>query len=263
MTAQRSYLRPAIIAVLIIAALALIVFRPQPLRPKAYYIPSEAMVPTLLVGDRLLVNRTAYRSNDGAPAVPPPRGDIATLTTPNGRLTYIKRVIGLPGDRIQLRGGIVILNGKALARQAEDPANIPVDRNQPCDAQQAAYRMILRGRLVCALPRFRETLPNGVSYDTIDLGVGASEGDDYGPITVPGGSVFVMGDNRDQSADSRYPIEDMGLGGPVPLANLDGRAELITYSYDGSGRWFDPRSWFSSVRPGRSRLSLRARHGES
>jgi signal peptidase I len=101
----------------------------------------------------------------------------------------------------------------------------------------------------------RETLPTGVTYDTIDQG--SSGPDNYPKITVPPGHVFLMGDNRDNSADSRVDLAEEGLGGPVPWENIGGRAELITFSYDGSSTWLNPISWFSALRGGRAGTSLR------
>jgi signal peptidase I len=104
----------------------------------------------------------------------------------------------------------------------------------------------------------RETLPNGASYDTID-DMEASPGDDYGPVNVPAGRVFLMGDNRDHSADSRYPLGEPnnGLGGPVPWENIGGRAEFITFSLDGTTMLTSPSTWFSAFREGRAGDSLR------
>ncbi len=100
----------------------------------------------------------------------------------------------------------------------------------------------------------RETLPGGRSYDTIDLE--PSQFDNYGPIDVPPGKVFLMGDNRDSSADSRVPLDENGLGGPVPWENLGGRAEFITFSLDGTTKLWNPISWVTALRGGRAGTSL-------
>jgi signal peptidase I len=114
------------------------------------------------------------------------------------------------------------------------------------------------GQPFCRYSIIRETLPGGRSYDTIDA-VPDSPGDNYGPVLVPAGHVFLMGDNRDDSADSRFPLEAGGLGGPVPLENIAGRAEFITWSVDGSASWLNPISWFTSLRSGRAGTSLHPR----
>ena len=112
-----------------------------------------------------------------------------------------------------------------------------------------------------------ETLPDGTFYDTIDNGYRQCFrdepcADDFAAITVPAGHVFLMGDNRDNSSDGRFPAGDpyKGLGGPVPLENLGGRAEFITFSLDGSASWYNPISWFTSMRSGRAGTSLRPGH---
>src|SRR6185503_13296545 len=112
------------------------------------------------------------------------------------------------------------------------------------------------GRLYCRMPVVRETLPNGRTYDTIDAG--RSPGDDFPRITVPPGRVFLMGDNRDHSADSRFATAEQGLGGPVPWENLGGRAEFITFSLDGTSSYWNPISWFTALRGGRAGSSLHA-----
>ena len=138
---------------------------------------------------------------------------------------------------------------------------IPIDANTRCDfGGFGNFRVTgADGRPYCRLPIFRETLPNGRSYDTIDLG--RSVGDDYPQITVPAGQVFLMGDNRDDSADSRFPIAARGLGGPVPWENLGGRAEFITFSLDGNSSYWNPISWFAALRGGRAGTSLHAERG--
>ncbi|WP_419826952.1 signal peptidase I [Sphingomonas sp.] len=238
---------------------------------KPFYIPSESMMPTLIKGDRLVVSKFPYGWSYVSPSfhvlpfMPgrffghmPERGDVVILTPPGEQSDYIKRVIGLPGDTIEVHEGVVRLNGRDLPRVAEAPAAIPIDANVPCDhGLEAQYRVVdASGHGVCALPRFRETLPNGRSYDTVDMGYIPGSGDDYGPVTVPPRRVFVMGDNRDESADSRYPTEELGLGGPVPWENLGGRADFITFSLDGRSEWYNPISWLTALRGGRSGISL-------
>jgi signal peptidase I len=238
---------------------------------KPFYIPSESMMPTLIKGDRLVVSKFPYGWSYVSPSfhvLPfikgrlfghmPQRGDVVILTPPGETSDYIKRVIGLPGDTIEVREGVVWLNGKPIPRVARPPAMIPIDDNVPCDrGLEAQFRITGKdGKPYCALPVFRETLPSGRTYDTIDMGYIPGSGDDYAPVTVPAGRVFVMGDNRDESADSRYPAEEMGLGGPVPWENLGGRADFITFSYDGSTEIWNPLSWFTALRGGRAGTSL-------
>ncbi|WP_066545566.1 MULTISPECIES: signal peptidase I [unclassified Sphingomonas] len=235
---------------------------------KPFYIPSESMVPALLKGDRLVVTKYPYGFSFVTPTfhlLPfvggrlfgrlPARGDVVIVTPRGSRIDYIKRVIGLPGDRLEVRNGALILNGVPVERRIAAPRVLPVDRNAQCDAAQypGARFTGTDGRAYCRLPIVRETLPNGVSYDTVDIGL--SLGDNYGPITVPRDHVFLMGDNRDNSADSRFSIEDRGLGGPVPWENIGGRAEFITFSLNGE-MTIDPRSWPGAFRAGRAGNSL-------
>ena len=132
----------------------------------------------------------------------------------------------------------------------------PVDANNACDSGSYPGARVAGedGRTWCRLPIFRETLPNGRSYDTIDVGY-RPQADDFGPVTVPANHVFLMGDNRDNSADSRFALDQLGLGGPVPWENIGGRAEFITFSLDGSAGW-NPLNWPRSFRPGRMGNSL-------
>jgi signal peptidase I len=137
---------------------------------------------------------------------------------------------------------------------------VPIDINSPCGspADPALYDYRVRdadGKTSCRVPVVRETLPGGRTYETVELG--RSPEDNFGPVVVPAGHVWLMGDNRDDSADSRVPEWQGGLGGPVPWENIGGRAEFITFSLDGSSVWWNPISWVKALRPGRAGRSLR------
>jgi signal peptidase I len=238
---------------------------------KPFYIPSESMMPGLLEGDRLVVSKYPYGWSWISPTfhILPPmkgrllgnlpeRGDVVIVTPPGATSDYIKRVIGLPGDRIQVTAGKLSINGVEIMRGPMTTRMIPIDGNAPCtDPRYVGLRVDTPGRpLACAMPVYRETLPNGRSYDIVDLG-NSGGGDFYGPYTVPDNHVFLMGDNRDNSADSRFPVELEGLGGAVPWENIGGRAEFITFSLDGSFVWWNPMTWISAFRSGRAGTSLR------
>jgi signal peptidase I len=237
---------------------------------KPFYIPSESMMPGLLVGDRLVVSKFPYGFSYLSPTfhvLPfmkgrllgslPERGDVV-IASPNGSTEdYIKRVIGLPGERIEVRNGTVLINGVPVRRTPPVDRLIPVDGNTLCsDMEYPGLRVTKDDQDFCQLPVVRETLPNGVSYDTIDLGY-KFDADDFPATTIAPGHVFLMGDNRDRSADSRFGVTERGLGGAVPWENIGGRAEFITFSLDGSAQWYNPVSWFSAMRAGRAGSSLR------
>jgi len=240
---------------------------------KPFYIPSESMMPGLLTGDRLVVTKYPYGWSWVSPSFHiigpmkgrlfghmPDRGDIVIVTPPGTRTDYIKRVIGLPGDTLRMVGAQLYINGQPVKRRALPPDMIPIDVNSPCgsDHDPALYDFRVRGadgKMYCRVPVVRETLPNGHSYETVELG--RSSEDDFGPVTVPAGHVWLMGDNRDDSADSRVPEWQGGLGGPVPWENIGGRAEFITFSLDGTSKWWNPISWFEALRHGRAGTSLR------
>ena len=250
------------LVVLVIAVLAV-----HSLVAKPFFIPSESMLPTLLTGDRLIVSKFPYGFSYLSPSLPvlppmqgrifgryPERGDIAIVKSPREHDDWIKRVIGLPGDTVQMRNGQLWLNGVAVPKVAESPADIVVSPNTDCATPNVIQYRVTRpdGVIICRYPRFRETLPSGRSYDTLDLG--ETPQDNTPAVIVPEGHIFLMGDNRDNSEDSRFSSIVGGLD-MLPIENLVGRAEFLTFSLDGSTT-LNPLTWFSSFRPGRAFVSL-------
>ena len=252
------------LALMLLAVLAFHSFVAKP-----FYIPSQSMMPTLLVGDRLVVSKYPYgwswvsasfhilpRFEGRLLPSTPEYGDIVIVVPPNRDEDYIKRVVALPGDSIAVSSGQIILNGKPVPQEVEPDLQLPTDPNAPCDPVDYPGLSGRKpsGRKVCYLPVLRETLPNGATYVVVDH---QNQPLDNMPETeVPAGHVFVMGDNRDHSADSRASIFERGLGGPVPLENVGGRAEFITFSLDGT-ETLNPMSWWDSLRKDRAWQTLR------
>jgi signal peptidase I len=240
---------------------------------KPFYIPSTSMMPSLWVDDRLVVSKYPYgwswasasfhllpRGDWRVMGSKPEYGDIVIPVHPTRDEDYIKRVVALPGDTIEVRGGQIILNGTPIKREVVPSVRLPFEpdllcRGAPCLEAFEDYRERgADGQDYFAPPTWRETLPNGATYLTIDYK--DQHLDNFGPYPVPEDAVFVMGDNRDESADSRADVLESGLGGAVPLANIGGRAEFITFSLDGSTSW-NPATWFSSLRGNRAWSTLR------
>lgn len=186
-------------------------------RPVAgFSIPSGAMQPTLLVGDYLYANKKAYA--DRAPE----RGDIAIFRKPpENEIDYIKRIVGLPGDRIQMLDGVLHINGAA------------VDRVRIEDFTVDSY-----GR---EITQYEETLPNGRTHRILEDNGDEGRSDNTKEFVVPEGHYFVLGDNRDNSADSR-------VIGFIPAENMVGRAEILFFSIHGSAAFWEVWKWPSAIR---------------
>ena len=223
------------VSVIVQALLLALVIRTLLFQP--FSIPSGSMRPTLLEGDYLFVTKWAYGySKHSLPFSPPlfdgriwgsdpERGDVVVFKfPPDPSLDYIKRVIGLPGDTIQMIDGQLQINGEPVQRELVDELDNP-------DITEMARPVEV----------WRETLPNGVSYDTLDLSPN-SIGDNTREFQVPEGHFFMMGDNRDNSTDSRFSV------GYVPADHLVGRANIIFFSMSGGASPLEIWRWPSELR---------------
>ncbi len=229
------WLKTLVYAVLIAVFIRAVAYEP-------FNIPSSSMEPTLLVGDYLFVSKFSYGySRHSLPfspplipgrvfVTPPERGDVAVFKLPSDNSTdYIKRLIGLPGDRIQMRGGRLYINGQRVKRERIEDF-IVVDGS-------GRYRRV---------PQFIETLPNGRAHRILEM-TDTDRLDNTRVFTVPPGHYFAMGDNRDNSSDSRVPGAENGVGF-VPIENLVGRAEVLFFSTNGAARWWQVWRWPVAIR---------------
>lgn len=225
------------ISTLIWAGLIALVIRSLFIQP--FNIPSGSMKPTLLIGDYLFVTKFSYGfSRHSFPFSPPfgsgrvfnsvpERGDVVVFKLPSdGTTDYIKRLIGFPGDRIRVQDGVLFINDQLVEREQVDDF---------IDYDAAGREKRIR--------QFRETLPNGVSYYTLDE-IDGSIADNAGEYIVPAGHYFMMGDNRDNSTDSRF-LRHVGY---VPEDNLVGPARLLFYSFDDKTAWWQVWRWPSAMR---------------
>jgi signal peptidase I len=219
-------------ALLIALFLRVLIFQP-------FTIPSASMEPNLYEGDYIVVTKFSYGySRHSIPFSPPffsgrvldrapQRGDIAVFKTPHdNRTDLIKRVIGMPGDTIQMKEGLLYINGKQVPRQP-----------------MGTFKEDIGEGYVRDVARFRETLPNGRSYMTNDFGTDGQL-DSTDAFVVPAGHYFMMGDNRDNSADSRVSPEAGGVG-YLPAENLVGHAQVVLFAWNKGSSLFKPWTWLN------------------
>ena len=230
------------IKTIVYALLIAAVFRTLFFQP--FWIPSGSMKETLLVGDFLFVNKMAYGySQYSCPfglcpisgrlfASEPERGDIAVFRHPVTGADYIKRLIGLPGDDVQMRDGRIVLNGEPVPQEDAGTHTEPFLPQGSMGGYPRCSNAPVGEGGTCEKDRARETLPNGVSYNVLNIRDGAP-GDDTEVFTVPQDHYFFIGDNRDNSQDSRFP-QAVGGVGFVPEEKLIGRTRHVVFSSAGN-----------------------------
>jgi signal peptidase I len=230
-------------AIVDIVCIVLVVMAAKTAIAEPFYVPSGSMEPTLQIGDELLATKFPYgystASLPGFIVLPnservfgalPQRGDVVVFRWPGDRgQVWVKRVIGLPGDRIALDNGRVFINGEAVRLTRDGTGKVEREDGSRVDAA-----------------RYVETLPNGRKHFVFKL-MASEPLDDMPEIVVPPGKLFVMGDNRDNSADSRVPVRDGGVG-LLPVSDLVGRVDAVVGSWDLAARYKPVWEWPSGLR---------------
>ncbi|MEO5614421.1 MAG: signal peptidase I [Cypionkella sp.] len=234
-------IKTVVYALLIAGAFRTLLFQP-------FWIPSESMKDTLLVGDFVFVNKMAYGySKYSCPfalcpisgrifASEPERGDVVVFRHPVNGSDFVKRLIGLPGDKIQMKQGVLYINGAVVPQTPDGTFEEVMEPQGPMKSRPRCANGAVGDGAICKKDRFRETLPNGVVHDVMNI-----EDDGYADntdvFTVPEGEYFFMGDNRDNSQDSRF-AQAVGGVGFVPAENLIGRADRVIFSSAGTSMLF-------------------------
>jgi signal peptidase I len=230
-----------------LAAIVMVVFVAKGAIAEQFYVPSGSMEPTLLIGDMLVASKFPY--GYGAASMPiqitlpetggrlfgdmPKRGDVVVFRYPGDRSqAWVKRVVGLPGDRIQMRQGQLFINDHAAQLRYDGTGEAEDDRGGSVPAN-----------------RYVETLPDGLDHAIFKMRDN-DRLDNTPEVTVPAGRLFVLGDNRDNSADSRVSVRDGGVG-LLPIDNLIGRADAVVGSWDMGMRSQPVWTWLSGFRMAR------------
>jgi len=209
-----------------------------------FWIPSESMKDTLLIGDFVFVNKMAYGySKYSCPfsicpisgrilRSEPARGDVVVFRHPVNGSDFVQRLIGMPGDKVQIKGGIVFINGAEAPQVPDGQFEEIMGPQGPMGNRPRCENGAVGDGSICTRSRYRETLPNGVVHDVLNI-EDNGYADNTDVFTVPEGEYFFMGDNRDNSQDSRFS-QAIGGVGFVPAANLIGRADRIIFSSAGT-----------------------------